>query len=318
MNVNFSIKTLYQKNIKVFEVENAYSFKLADKLILIIFFILLPILWAIIRAIVFPTYSSNVLDFINSNNPLTYENQIVYTISLIGFQIFLPIVGIFVLFFKMKNKIFSSGIYVLFLIYPIKLLISLIFSSFTGPVDGLSTFLIDFVYSMAVVIFVFFKDKRLQNMFRLAYTNYWKSFLYIVFFSLLYFAFLYFLFFITGLFNAGDNIGNQTLIKSNLSSSFSIVAIFFSVVIAAPLIEEIIYRMLLADVIGNRWYSYIITTSFFAFLHIQAVGDWENILPYFALGLVNGFIYWKFKNISIPIVVHFLGNAVGFILLFLP
>lgn len=318
MSSNFSFKMFYKKNVKVFQVENTNTFKLIDSLILISFFVLLPIIWSIIRLIVFPSYSSNILDFINGKDPLTHTNQIIYTISLIGFQIFCPIIGIFILFFKMKNKIFSSGIYILFLIHPIKLLISLIFSSFTGAVDGLNTFLIDFLYSIAVVIFVFFKDKRIQCMFKLAYTNFWKSFFYIIFFSLLYFAILYFLFFITGLFNAGNNIGNQTIITSNLSSIFSIVAIFFSVVIVAPLIEEIVYRMILADVIGNRWYSYVLTMTFFAFLHIQVVGDWKNILPYFALGMVNGFIYWKFKNISIPIIVHFLGNVVGFILLFLP
>lgn len=318
MNIdfNFSAKTFYKKNVKIFEVENIDSFKLLNTLILLLFFVLLPILWSIIRVIAFPSYSSNILDFINSKNPLTYENQIIYTVSLIGFQIFSPIIGIFILFFTMKNKIFSSKIYILFLIYPIKLLISLIFSSFTGSIDGLNTFLIDFVYSIAVVVFVFFKDKRLQNMFKIAYINFWKSLVYIIVFSLIYFGILYFLFFITSLFGAGNNIGNQTIILSNLESPFAIVAIFFSVVIAAPLIEEIVYRMLLADIIGNRWYSYIITTTFFAFLHIQVVGDWQNILPYFALGLVNGFIYWKFNNISIPIIIHFLGNSVAFILLF--
>ncbi|MEG1820698.1 MAG: type II CAAX endopeptidase family protein [Malacoplasma sp.] len=315
-NLNLAIKSFNKKNVQIFQVENTETFKLIDIIIFAIFFIIIPILWVAIRAISFPTYSLNMMDFINNNVALTYENQVIYTVSLIGFQIFLPIVGIFVLSFRLKYKIFSSGLYILFLIYPIKLLLSLILASFTNSIDGLNTFLIDFVYSLLIVIFAFIKNKNIRNMFKLSYNNYWKFVFFIAFFTLLYFALLYFMFFITSLFKTGNDAGNQTIIQNSLSTPFSIVAVFFSVVIVAPIIEEIIYRMVLADIFKNRWYSYLTTTFFFAFLHIQSIGDWENILPYLSLGLINGFVYWKFKNISIPILVHFLGNVVGFILLF--
>ena len=98
------------------------------------------------------------------------------------------------------------------------------------------------------------------------------------------------------------------------------IVIFFTVVILAPIIEEIVFRMAMIVLDSPSTFVTLFISSFvFGFVHISgaiAMGNFQEmwfILIYGGLGAVLGLSYVRTKSIMTPIVVHALYNLMGFL-----
>ena len=88
--------------------------------------------------------------------------------------------------------------------------------------------------------------------------------------------------------------------------------IIFSIVIFAPLLEEIVFRRVVFGGIyakSNFWIAAILSGVIFAVVH----GELEHTLVYMAPGMVFAFIYHHTKRIWAPMIAHFLMN--GFVMI---
>ena len=85
-----------------------------------------------------------------------------------------------------------------------------------------------------------------------------------------------------------------------------------SMVIVAPLLEEIVFRMAGRGFIKNGILFVLITSLLFAFIHTVNFSIVDN-LDYFISGVFFSVLYLITKDIRIPMGVHFLWNIIGVI-----
>jgi len=116
---------------------------------------------------------------------------------------------------------------------------------------------------------------------------------------------------------APDPIGHQTLralVDGQASVWFWTTAVL--VVLAGPIVEEVLYRGLLQESLrrhrvlmgGSPWGSIIITSIFFTLMHIGAA-DWQGLPSLFVLSLGLGWVFTRTGRLIAPITVHILFNG---------
>jgi len=89
---------------------------------------------------------------------------------------------------------------------------------------------------------------------------------------------------------------------------------FLAVVIAAPFLEEYIFRGVLLDGLLKNYsstLSILLSSLLFGLFH----GNPLQIISAFIGGIYIGWIYYKTKNLLYCILIHFIINLVGFLLL---
>ncbi|MCL1882949.1 MAG: CPBP family intramembrane metalloprotease [Defluviitaleaceae bacterium] len=94
------------------------------------------------------------------------------------------------------------------------------------------------------------------------------------------------------------------------------MGMFVSGVIAAPIWEEIVFRMAGRNLIKNAFLYLIITSLLFGFIHTASFLT-PSIIRYVLNGMVFGLIYVKTKDLRILIAIHFIGNLIGMTMGFL-
>lgn len=101
--------------------------------------------------------------------------------------------------------------------------------------------------------------------------------------------------------------------------------IFFSVVIFAPIVEELVFRGALYNAMKKKFsvkFSIIASSSVFALMHFTIsliLGDFSDMifLPgYIVPAIILCTLYEKTRNIYAPIFLHFINNLIGTILIF--
>lgn len=98
------------------------------------------------------------------------------------------------------------------------------------------------------------------------------------------------------------NIRESNIILFILLSSFT-----------APIIEEIIFRLILKKYIKKEIAFIIISLLLFGFMHIIPINNIYNlifIINYGFMGFILAYSYIKEKNICIPICIHILNNLI--------
>lgn len=87
------------------------------------------------------------------------------------------------------------------------------------------------------------------------------------------------------------------------------IFIVFTTVIAAPLVEEMLFRGYLQKVLEESWKditkAILVTSLFFALVHLNPY--W--IVQIYLLGLVLGYLAWHTNSIIPGIILHGLNNA---------
>ncbi len=87
---------------------------------------------------------------------------------------------------------------------------------------------------------------------------------------------------------------------------------FMTMVIAAPVFEELIFRGVILDGLLKRYTpakSIFISSLLFGIVHLN---PWQFIAA-FGIGLFMGWVYYKTNNLSLCILVHFVNNLVAFV-----
>lgn len=130
----------------------------------------------------------------------------------------------------------------------------------------------------------------------------------------------------------------ETLLGADRSLA-TMAAVFVSTVIAAPLAEEFVFRVVLQPWIGGalarrraralpypegndcqpplgnwatRWEPVFVVSAMFALMH---AGQGPSPVPLFLFSLVLGFLYDRTRNIVAPLVLHMLLNGVSVLIL---
>lgn len=83
-----------------------------------------------------------------------------------------------------------------------------------------------------------------------------------------------------------------------------------SVLLVAPIIEELFYRKFLLEKLSKRYKSNVslfVSSFCFSIIHIETP---NNLVPVFIAGIVFGLIYLKTKKIGYSITLHFLFNLI--------
>jgi membrane protease YdiL (CAAX protease family) len=87
---------------------------------------------------------------------------------------------------------------------------------------------------------------------------------------------------------------------------------FWSIVVFAPIFEELIFRGIMLDGLLQKYKpakSIIISSFIFAIIHINP----KQVVNAFLIGLFLGWSYYKTRNILIPIFIHSVNNLIAFI-----
>ncbi len=87
--------------------------------------------------------------------------------------------------------------------------------------------------------------------------------------------------------------------------------LFFGIVLAAPLWEELLFRGFLQGAMRRSYpasLSVLVTAAFFAFVHEESVR-----IPVFFLGLLLGAVYEKNRGFWAPWLIHALNNLITYV-----
>ncbi len=120
------------------------------------------------------------------------------------------------------------------------------------------------------------------------------------------------------LFNINDSSQNQEAILSDITKGFIPVSL---VLLTAPLFEEIIFRGIIYQKIFNKNIIGLLIQAFlFSLPHIlpdilDGTFHLAFFLQYFIPAIIYALIYKKTDKLAIPILAHFINNAVPIVLL---
>jgi len=107
----------------------------------------------------------------------------------------------------------------------------------------------------------------------------------------------------------------QSLTKAFMTvSGFSGLLVNFIMIAILPALgEELLFRgiiqKLFSEITGKIVWGIIISALLFSFMHLQ----FQGFLPRFALGVLFGFFYVWSGSLWLPIVAHFINNAIAII-----
>lgn len=109
-----------------------------------------------------------------------------------------------------------------------------------------------------------------------------------------------------------DIPSNEQAIRETFN--ISPLYIFFSAVIYAPIVEELIFRQSIKNIFNNKWLFIIISGLLFGSMHV--FGDFKNItdllyiIPYSTPGIIFAYMLEDSDNICVPMSLHFIHNGI--------
>ena len=113
---------------------------------------------------------------------------------------------------------------------------------------------------------------------------------------------------------AFPNMLNDLLSESSVSEASTYSGLFVSMsitVLGAPIMEELLFRAIIFKRISRKFNIYlamILSSLIFGLLHIELA-----VIGAFLFGIACCILYTKYKNILIPMTVHFLNNLLAFL-----
>ncbi len=88
---------------------------------------------------------------------------------------------------------------------------------------------------------------------------------------------------------------------------------FIMLAIAAPILEEILFRGIILKALLKKyqpWKAIIISAVFFGIFHLN---PWQFVNAT-VFGIWLGYMYWKTKSLFYPVMIHFIANGTVFVL----
>lgn len=174
---------------------------------------------------------------------------------------------------------------------------------------------------MAIIILIF--NKSLKNEYKDFLKNhkqYYKDYFKYYLISLIIMMFSNML---IAIISNGSTAGNQEAIDELFK--ISPIYIYFASVIYAPVVEELVFRKGIRNIIPNGFLFILVSGFVFGGLHvignIEAWYDLLYLIPYSVPGLTFAYILYKTNNIFVSMGLHFMHNGIlialqFFILLF--
>lgn len=120
-----------------------------------------------------------------------------------------------------------------------------------------------------------------------------------------------------------SNLIINCLLDNGLSSNeetlremfkISPIYIFFSSVLYAPFVEELVFRQSIKNIIPNKFLFILVSGLVFGSLHIvsgySGINDLLYLIPYCAPGFAFAYILADSDNIFISICLHFMHNGI--------
>ena len=219
------------------------------------------------------------------------------------------------------------GISVLLVYFLLPQIQGIFFEIFGTPITNLPTS-IKIIYSliydiliMTIIILIFYKSLKVEfKDFLTNHKNYYKDYfkyyligIIIMMFSNVFIAFV----------SHGSTAGNQEAINDLFK--ISPLYVYFASVIFAPVVEELVFRKAIRNIIPNRILFIIVSGVVFGGLHvignIEAWYDFLYLIPYSVPGIIFAYILYITNNIFVSMGLHFMHNGIlialqFFILLF--
>ena len=125
------------------------------------------------------------------------------------------------------------------------------------------------------------------------------------------------------IYSDSESVNQLTISVIVNNNIFCFAVMFITAGIIGPIVEELIFRQAFFDIFQNKYASIIISTIFFASIHLTTSSGSllymvSISIPYLVSGLVFGIIYEKsHRNIWLTILVHGLSNIISLILIVL-
>lgn len=124
---------------------------------------------------------------------------------------------------------------------------------------------------------------------------------------------------ITMVLGGADQSENQNLINS--IAVVHPIIMFFTTVILAPMLEEIVFRGMIFGWLYelNPKIAHLFSAFLFGFVHIMIsvingnMAEWVQIFSYFFMGFVLSWLYEKKNNIFVPMLTHSMNNLISMI-----
>lgn len=116
-----------------------------------------------------------------------------------------------------------------------------------------------------------------------------------------------------------DNTQNQAMIEAMFEHQWLWPFLFISIVVLAPIVEELLYRHVIIHELGKKIGNVLATLLsiiLFAGIHMMYATSIYEALPYVMMGTVFSIVYlMSRKNLAVAILLHVFNNAIGFILM---
>lgn len=176
------------------------------------------------------------------------------------------------------------------------------------------------IYLILFFSLIFIFRKELVEDFKKLKSKILKSLIIMVVFGIVLYFSSYLISLLYGKFGIGDSNNQELIVRMVKINPF---VVFFSVVILAPVSEELIFRKSIYNVTNNKVVFYICSTLIFGLIHMTSTST-ENMLnwflmliPYCLSGLILATAYERTDNIYVSIVAHAINNLVAYCLLFI-
>jgi membrane protease YdiL (CAAX protease family) len=88
----------------------------------------------------------------------------------------------------------------------------------------------------------------------------------------------------------------------------------FTAIVSAPILEELLCRGLLFEVLNRRWgvkVSILVSALFFGLLHLSPA----NAIVAVVAGLIFGTLYVRTSSLYVTIIIHAVNNILAFVLI---
>lgn len=99
------------------------------------------------------------------------------------------------------------------------------------------------------------------------------------------------------------------------------IYIFFSAVIIAPILEELVFRLSFRYLFKNDWLFIFLSGITFGLIHVlgsaNILSELIFVIPYSIPGFIFAYVLVKSRNIFVPMGLHFLHNGIMIALQFL-
>lgn len=101
---------------------------------------------------------------------------------------------------------------------------------------------------------------------------------------------------------------NDQALQGLASSQISNILLFFSMVVMAPVLEELVFRGFFFKFFfrENRLFAYLLSSLLFTLIHMPT--DVISFVTYGSLALVMGFVYYKTNRIEMSMLTHAINN----------